>query len=336
MPHNNNFDALRLLLASIVVFFHASILSQAPQLAFLQRYFSATFAVQAFFAVSGFLIFMSFERSPRLADYAEKRARRIFPAYICVIALSVVLGGVLTTLAPADYWGADALYRYIGFNLAFLNYKAAALPGVFEGQYQDAVNGSLWTLKIELMFYAFVPFLYWLCQRFAVYRVLGLLFLSSVAWYCGLISQSDGSGLDIYAKLAKQFPGQLSFFVAGVALYQWKKEGRSIHWSVFVVAMILYCVLEGLSLMLVSAGLVAIIAIYIAVYAPYLGKVGRYGDFSYGVYIFHFPIVQTFVMLGLFNKNPWLALAGVIATVAEIGRAVQQECRDRSRMPSSA
>eukprot|EP00456_Euglypha_rotunda_P013677 TRINITY_DN14150_c0_g1_i2.p1 TRINITY_DN14150_c0_g1~~TRINITY_DN14150_c0_g1_i2.p1 ORF type:complete len:161 (-),score=35.67 TRINITY_DN14150_c0_g1_i2:11-466(-) len=41
------------------------------------------------------------------------------------------------------------------------------------------------------------------------------------------------------------------------------------------------------------------------------------------------------VMLGT-GKNAWQAEIDVAAETAEIGRAVQQECRDRSRMPSSA
>ncbi|MFX9097300.1 acyltransferase family protein, partial [Acinetobacter baumannii] len=76
----NNFDLLRFGLASIVVLFHTSRLSQAASLSWMQHYFSATFAVEAFFTVSGFLIFMSYERSHSLLSYAKKRARRIFPA----------------------------------------------------------------------------------------------------------------------------------------------------------------------------------------------------------------------------------------------------------------
>ena len=285
-------------------------------MAFLQKFFSATFAVQAFFSVSGFLIFMSFERSPSIKDYAEKRARRIFPAYVCVLLLSVILGALITTWPVEQYLTSSELTRYLTYNFAFLNYKAPALPGVFENQYQSAVNGSLWTLKIELMFYAFVPLLYWLCRRASSPAfILTLLYAASVAWFTTFLYLSDNSGTDLYGKLAKQFPGQLSYFVAGAALYEWRKRDKPLHWSWALLAMLAYYFADGLILSALAPALVAIIAIYLAVYAPWLGAVGRYGDFSYGVYIYHFPIVQTFVSLGLFALNPWAAFAGVLLAV---------------------
>ena len=47
----------------------------------------------------------------------------------------------------------------------------------------------------------------------------------------------------------------------------------------------------------------------------YAGNFGRYGDFSYGFYILHFPVLQTMVVLGVFAWSPFAALAIACAVV---------------------
>ena len=86
----NNFDLLRLLFAATVCLVHAYDLSGYPQLAWLARVLSPASALKGFFVVSGFLVFMSFERSSSLASYARKRIRRIYPAYFTVVMLCAV------------------------------------------------------------------------------------------------------------------------------------------------------------------------------------------------------------------------------------------------------
>ena len=143
----NNFDLLRLLFAGTVCLVHAHALSGYDQLEIISRFLSSTIAVDAFFVVSGFLIFMSYERSSSLASYAGKRVRRIYPAYFTIV-MSCALGlVVVTTLQPGQYFSID-WFKYVFWNLSFLNFLHPSLPGVFEGHRVPAVNGALWTLKI--------------------------------------------------------------------------------------------------------------------------------------------------------------------------------------------
>src|SRR5882757_3200354 len=88
---DNNFDALRLIFASMVVVFHVGVLANVASLGRLPQYVSATFAVQAFFVVSGFLVTMSYENTRSLRSYALKRLRRIAPAYIVVVVGAALL-----------------------------------------------------------------------------------------------------------------------------------------------------------------------------------------------------------------------------------------------------
>ena len=136
--------------------------------------------VDAFFVISGFLIFMSYERTSSLRRYAIKRARRIYPAYLCIILLCAFGLFTLSGLPVDQYFSAD-WFKYLVANLTFLNFLAPSLPGVFENNLLQAVNGALWTIKIEVMFYCSVPLIVWFAQRFGRLPVLlGLFTLSSL------------------------------------------------------------------------------------------------------------------------------------------------------------
>jgi len=68
------------------------------------RYLSSEFAVKAFFAVSGYLIFRSYEASSFSADYFEKRARRIYPAYAAVVLICAFGGVLFRQVSPSEYF----------------------------------------------------------------------------------------------------------------------------------------------------------------------------------------------------------------------------------------
>src|SRR6185437_5831983 len=107
--------------------------------------------------------------------------------------------------------------------------KAPALPGVFASNAVSAVNGSLWTIKVEVGFYVLVPMIVWSVRRFGYRRALGSLFLLSLAWHAVFQLLYSHFGTEIYDKLAKQIPGQLSYFAGGAWTYYSAREGRSPH-----------------------------------------------------------------------------------------------------------
>ncbi|MCE2740513.1 MAG: acyltransferase family protein, partial [Sphingobacteriales bacterium] len=87
----NNFDFLRFAFALVVVFSHIIDLSLAPSLQYLKPFFDTHISVTGFFIISGCLISASYLRSTSLSSYFEKRARRLLPAYILVIVMSVLV-----------------------------------------------------------------------------------------------------------------------------------------------------------------------------------------------------------------------------------------------------
>ena len=177
----NNLDCLRLILASIVALFHLHVLSGIATFECFATYLSPGFAVRGFFVISGMLIYRSYTRSSSIKSYFEKRIRRIYPAYFTIIVVAAFALFPLSTAPASRYFGVGML-KYLAANLVFLNFLFPWLPGVFTHVPNSAVNGALWTLKVEVVFYLFVPVLHWLCERLGTKAVLGTLFLLSSVW----------------------------------------------------------------------------------------------------------------------------------------------------------
>lgn len=310
----NNFDALRLIFAGMVVVFHMGILSQEPALQWLERCISSTFAVQAFFFVSGFLVFMSCERSASLKDYASKRFWRIAPAYVLVVVSAACLLVGLSTLPAAEYFSSQGFRNYLFYNLLLSNFSAPDLPGVFSGNHEQAINGSLWTIKIEVAFYIAVPLMVWAVRRFGALRTLVTVFLLSLAWKLGFLSLHDATGKELYFKLSKQLPGQLAFFVGGALAYYRTRDGKAPPpaW-LGLLGIVAYTATDGLLHEAVSPVAVTAIVYWLSIGVPRLVDAGRHGDFSYGLYLYHFPIVQAMIALGVYRQHPWPAALGVLA-----------------------
>lgn len=317
----NNFDGLRLIFAGMVVVFHVGLLSQATQLSFFYKYVSSTFAVQAFFVVSGFLVTMSYDNTRSLADYVKKRILRIAPAYIVVISVAAVALVVMSELSAAQYFENSEWRSYVISNLLLSNFKQPTLPGVFTGNYEPAVNGSLWTIKLEVMFYCTVPFIVWAVRRIGYKPVLAVLFLFSVIWHGGFLYISELHGSDFAARLAKQLPGQLAFFGGGAFAYYRTRDGLPPPSAWLAIAGVVgYALTNGLLNTLVAPICVTLIVYWAAIRIPQLWSSRRVGDFSYGLYLYHFPIAQVLIALGVFTVAPGFGMIAVcgLALLASI------------------
>jgi len=317
----NNFDGLRLIFATMVVVFHVGLLSQATKLTFFYQYISSTFAVQAFFVVSGFLVTMSYENTRSLVDYAKKRVLRIAPAYITVILTAAVLLVWMSELSVSQYFGSAEWRSYVVSNLLLSNFRQPTLPGVFTNNYEAAVNGSLWTIKLEVMFYCTVPFIVWAIRRVGYKPILAGLFLLSVLWHGGFLYISELHGSDFAARLAKQLPGQLAFFGGGAFAYYRTRDGLPPPTALLALAgMTGYLFSNGLLYTIVAPICVTLIVYWAAIRVPQLWSSQRWGDFSYGLYLYHFPIAQVLIALGIFTVAPGVGMIAVciLALLASI------------------
>ncbi len=314
---HNNFHLLRLAFALLVVVYHSIALPGVADWKHIETWagIGAELGVQGFFVLSGYLVWASFQRSPTLGLYAEKRARRLLPGYVTVILVSGIAALVLVPAARADL---AQLASYLGWNLVFLNFMAPDIPGVFEANRFTEINGALWTLKIELMFYIILPVLAQMLRLAGKHRwvMFVLIYAGAEIWRL-LFEQADATLGGLMAELSRQLPGQMSFFITGIALCAWRNE---INWRSMLAPFGL--VLLGLSILLPqaeplrAAGL-GIVTVWLAVGIPRLFNAAAFGDLSYGLYMVHFPVIQCAIAAGLFAGSlaMGLAFAGVASLV---------------------
>lgn len=309
MSRYNNFDLIRLLLAIAVFLFHTAELSQNSSFELFKRWINPAVAVHSFFIVSGFLIFMSYEKSSSLKSYFNKRFRRIAPAYFTVVLLMFFSLSLLSDLSITNYFTSPKSWYFLLSNLSTLNFLHPTLPGLFENNFLATVNGSLWTIKVELMFYLSVPLIAYFYRYFKPNTLLIVLFIFSSIYYTLLGAWAAHYESTLLQTLQHQLPGEMLFFSAGALLYyNFKLFKIYQHLLLFVAFVIFLLPTTALSYALQAIAL-SIIIIYLGTSLPYLGHVGKHGDLSYGIYIWHFPLIQIFIALELFSNTPWLSFS---------------------------
>lgn len=313
-PRDNNFNLMRMLAALALLLSHSFPLALGPRAV---EPFQAslgmtlgTLAVGIFFTISGYLVTASLVSRPSLADFALARARRIYPGLWVAIALTVfVLGAGFTTLDLDDYLSHPRTWFYVLKNGTLLFGFVDRLPGVFADlPYPGVVNGSLWTLPIEVRLYVALAavqaaLLRWRRRRPGapigpVLVALAASCVVTVAWQ-GAESSSAlrfsamffvGAVLQLYRH---RIPLTVSGLAAGVALL----AVGSIDTGLFALAF-------------VSAGAYVVLCL---AYLPggWLRRYNRLGDYSYGLYIYAFPVQQLVAV-----ARPGIGVAALFAASA--------------------
>ncbi len=310
----NRFDLIRLLLAAGVFAYHAVALTGlnaggAIELAFARL---AEVSIQGFFIVSGALVAGSLDRSSNLGDYAGKRVRRLYPAYAVIILIPA-----LVSLAMTQEW--QGVLRYLSANLVFLNFIEPNLPGLFGSNPYPEVNGALWTLKIEVMFYIILPVILLVLKvlRAHWWLAIAVLYVAGTVWAMQLPRIEDAH---LGNALSRQLPGQMAFFAMGIALWKcaeplprlWAPLG--LAGAILTAASLAHPLLEPLR----ALGLAGLLAGIAFAPGPPLNA-ARFGDFSYGLYITHFPILQAMLasgLLGTLGAPGFFALATLLVLAA--------------------
>jgi peptidoglycan/LPS O-acetylase OafA/YrhL len=328
--HRNNFDLLRFLLAATVVLFHLAVLSKMPALASLLAVANGTYGVLGFFAISGYVVTLSWYRCAGWREYVERRARRILPGYLAVVLFWWFAGSMISTLSAPEYWQNAGTWRYLAANVSFLQFFAPSLPGVFAGDPRlPAVNGSLWSIRSELLCYLLLPF--------AVRRQWpGIIALVSGA--AGTALALNGGGDPHIDQLRIGLANPLTCFFLGTWLTQRKSVVAFKALGLVALAgfgLLLYQAWNPLPAQLGSIwqGLVMPAAVSAAVLGAglsgsYVGKWGVLGNLSYGMYLWHFPIIQFALSTGWFQASP-AAWAGFCIALTAAAASLSWYCVER-------
>ena len=306
------FDLLRLLLALAIFSSHSFFTSQgddgslwlSPARPLLMA------MVPMFFGLSGFLVTGSAVRTQSLRVFMTFRILRIVPALMTEVMLSaVILGALLTTLPLQDYFASSEFHHYFGNIIGWIRFT---LPGVFvDNPMPGLVNVNLWTLKPEFACYAVMAgiIVTGLIRRTSVVAtaVVVLLAASFVVNFFINISERD-SGHNAYLPYVVEL-----YFMLGIAAYHWR-DYIPVDGRLFGVA------LAAAYVSMRYPGHAFVAAIPTMYCMLYLGMV-KYprtpivtsGDYSYGIYLYGFPIQQTLVHLFPIFREWWPLLFVVAA-----------------------
>ncbi|WP_461044009.1 acyltransferase family protein [Spirosoma harenae] len=298
----NNFDFIRFVLAFVVLLRHLVELMEENRISWLQKYLDSYSAVTGFFIISGYLITKSYKNSDRLSSYLQKRVRRILPAYIVFVLLATIFFSLSSDLSLIGYFTSKQLYSYFLSNLFFLNFLQPTLPGVFVTNPQPAINGALWTIKVEVLFYLSLPILLYYTDKYRSYNriiLLAILYTLSLTYKYYLSNSSN----DFLLFLSRQTPGFYCYFICGISFYYYRDFYINKNQTLLLILSICIFSLEySVDLEILRPLCFTVILIYVAYNFPAFNNFGKYGDFSYGIYIYHFPIIQIFIHYNIFDK----------------------------------
>jgi peptidoglycan/LPS O-acetylase OafA/YrhL len=282
---NNNLDIIRFLLATWVIFFHSFSLSIIYKS-------GEPYRVMVFFIVSGYFITLSYGKNKSIIHFIKGRLLRIYPGLFFLLVVTVFLIGPLaTSLTLRDYFLNGYTYKY--FEVLFLIKPGEyTLPGLYESNiYKDIVNGSLWTIQYEILFYILTVIL-GISGNLKKQSVFILFLISLLFSYLPLHKG------EVFFEL-------LTFYLSGSLLFLYRFS-IPINKKLAFISLILFFIGSNyfqLKHIFVFMGsyLVMFIIFYKKIHIPFSEKLGNY---SYSLYLFGFPIQQTVTYFFGGEMNP--------------------------------
>lgn len=322
-PANNNLTLVRLVLASAVIVTHSfwrvtGVAGTDPLSPWLFAPISE-YAVDAFFFLSGFLVYQSLMRRSAVGSFAVARLARLWPGLALSVLVTAVAGYWASSAAASDYF-SGATAKFVATNLTFLG-GSYALTGVQCGDGAlCVVNGSLWTLPWEARCYVVLAVLAltgFAARGRMLYLVLPLTAAGALAWHLpgvqAMALAIGGKGLVFNLNVADRL---WPLFAAGIAASLLRERIR-LSWLVLAGLLAAHLLASWAGLELHTR---AILVGYAVLCSGFLtarrGAISaRWPDYSYGMYIYAFPVMMALAALWPFTSFVALAAATFAATL---------------------
>ncbi len=206
----------------------------------------------------------------------------IFPLYAFLILLQTLF---FIGFSDGNF---TEIVKYFVANIFFLNFLAPSVGTTLSGLEVDAINGSLWTLKMEVVFYVLLPSLFMFYKKYGFWFLIILYSLSVVYMFA-----VDYLGIE---KLLVQFPAQLRLFLVGIMLYVLFDKFKD----------------KNITLLAIYPLFLGILVIYLVYFVKHI-KINF--DFSYSFYILHFPVIQLALYFGINPSNPIVSFVSLFAVI---------------------
>lgn len=295
---DDNFLLLRFVAAALVIYGHApAIGGHDTQDLFLRinwgRY-SGAIAVDLFFVISGFLVSASWLRNPNLGRFLRARALRIVPAYAaCILACAFAVGPLFTALSLRDYFSNAQTWDYVGTNLHFGPRLLWQLPGVFSDHPTPTINGSIWTLPVEVFMYVCVA----LAGIFGILarRVVATALLALTFILVALFAEPTAK------PIVAEYLRMAALFALGSVCYVWRERIPNHGALLLALAVLAWTLRDTVAypclFALAEAAFVFWFAYRFGGTPSRLRGFNRLGDYSYGLYLWGYPAQQIFVAI---------------------------------------
>ncbi len=295
------FEQVRVCLALSILFWHSFALSYggewAKSLPIVPLPTLLATLLPMFFALSGFLVMGSALRLNNLSTFITFRVLRIIPALLTEISLSaLILGPTLTEVPLHNYFLSPQFFSYFGSLVGRVRYT---LPGLFSSNpFPNVVNGALWTVGPEILCYVTLSFLMLagLLRKRTIFAYFSICYVA----ICIVSDKFDP------APLNELLPTKalILSFLAGNLLFLYRE--RIIYSSIAATT----CFVAALAFIAAGAAvLLAYVVAFIGLTQLPSMPFFRRGDYSYGIYIYGFPIQQSIVHFLPGHISGWLNFA---------------------------
>jgi peptidoglycan/LPS O-acetylase OafA/YrhL len=317
---DNNFTLLRFAAAMTVLFAHSiAVLGLPPEteIFYPRLGFSlGEMGLDMLFTTSGFLVTASLVGRKDLIGYLWARALRVYPGLWTMLVITVFgLAPALTSLTLSEYFRSPKTWEYFFKCATLISGIRYSLPGVFDAvPLAHEFNGSLWTMPVEVRMYLYIAGAWLVFALIPSLRMRAMRFVLplAAATIAAIVLSAKLTGGPINGANIRIF-----MFLYGSSLYMWRDRAPMGPWT-----------LGGLlAALLVAAfvGKTVFFFVYFACLPPLVlhlayvpgGRIRRFnawGDYSYGVYIYAFPVQQTLAYL--FPRLSLLAMMAASAVVS--------------------
>lgn len=309
-------DLVRYVLALGVIIAHFNE-ATGTSLLFIPSYY----CVGGFFALSGFLVYPSYQKAKNLKIFYSKRAVRILPAYLFIVLLCAVGLSLVSTLTLSDYFTSPDFWKYLAANLSFLNWLHPTLPGVFDGSefLTPTVNAALWTMKVDWCLFLTVPLVFMIEKKWRLNRtwlILSIIILS-IGYRLLFLWLFDVTGSNSYEILSRQIFGQAAYYYSGILIYFHRERFRKHLWVFVILSMILIFIALKVPYGVYFITPVALSSAVLGV--SLLSKSGNlFGhlhNVSYQMYLFHYPLIKLLIYFNLASFPPLISLTILLIPV---------------------
>jgi peptidoglycan/LPS O-acetylase OafA/YrhL len=327
----NNFDAIRLAMALLVVWSHSFAIylgsekTEPVSLLMNGAYDAGKIAVLVFFVISGFLICHSFENSKSVAQYFSRRVSRIYPGYIvATLICAFIIVPLFSSRSIADFNGAE-LAKIIGLNFLLRGYFPVS--DAFNG---TAINGSLWSIPFE--FWCYIGLAGLGIASILKHRVVCLAItfaVMAIRVWLDLAGRRPGGGyIGLIIGYQYLWFVVLPCFMMGVCFYLYRDR----------VPRSRLLLMSGIGALVIApnlpldpphaqilTNLILPPVISYVTYVAFTEKLklhgaARWGDFSYGTYLYAYPLQKMllFTFGGLLSFSAYIAFSMALSVAAGI------------------